>query len=78
MAIKLYGIYASPWVRLVAAVLKEKEVPFELVPVDMANSQNKTPEFLSKQPFGQIPYLVCDIFLAIHFQSLNVFWLLTG
>ena len=64
MAIKLYGAYASPWVRLVAAILKEKEVPYELVPVDFANKQHKSPEYLSKHPFGQIPYLVCDI-LAI-------------
>ena len=60
MVFKLYGIYRSPWVRLVAAVLKEKQVPFELVPVDLANGEQKTPEYLAKHPFGQVPYIVCD------------------
>ena len=60
MVFKLYGIYRSPWVRLVAAVLKEKQVPFELVPVDLANGEQKTPEYLAKQPFGEVPYIVCD------------------
>ena len=60
MVLKLYGIYRSPWVCLVAAVLQEKQVPFELVPVDLANSEHKLPEYLAKHPFGQIPYIVCN------------------
>ena len=31
LVLKLYGIYRSPWVRLVAARLYEKQVPFVLV-----------------------------------------------
>ena len=61
MVLKLYGIYRSPWVRLVAAVLLEKQVPFELVSVDVANKEHKSPEYLAKHPFGQIPYIVCDL-----------------
>ena len=66
MVFKLYGTYRSPWVRLVAAVLKEKQVPFELVPVDLASGEHKSPEYLAKHPFGQVPYIVCDslIFLC--------------
>ena len=60
MVFKLYGIYRSPWVRLVAAVLHEKQVPFELVPVDLASKEHKSPEYLAKHPFGQIPYIVRD------------------
>ena len=60
MVLKLYGIYRSPWVRLVAAILLEKQVPFELLSVDLANKEQKSPEYLAKQPFGQIPYIVCD------------------
>jgi hypothetical protein len=60
MVLKLHGIYRSPWVRLVAAVLKEKQVPFELVPVDLTNREQKTPEHLAKHPYGQVPYIVCD------------------
>ena len=60
MVFKLYGIYKSPWVRLAAAVLKEKQVPFELVSVDFNDKKLKSPEYLEKHPFGQIPYIVCD------------------
>ena len=60
MVLKLYGIYRSPWVRLVAAILLEKQVPFELVSVYLAKGEQKTPEFLAKHPFGQVPYIVCD------------------
>ena len=71
MVLKLYSSYPSPYpspyVRLVAAVLLEKQVPFELVPVDLANGENKSPEYLSKHPFGQIPCIVC--YLLISFAS---------
>ena len=64
MVLKLYGVYMSPWVRLVAAVLLEKQVPFERVPVDYANREHKSPEYLAKHPFGEIPYIVCDFLPA--------------
>ena len=70
MVFKLYGSYASPYVRLVAAVLLDKQVPFELVPVDLANGEHKSPEYLSKHPFGQIPCIVC--YLLILFESATV------
>ena len=60
MVLKLYGIYGSPWVCLVAAVCHEKQVPFELVSVDYYSKEHKSPEYLEKHPFGQIPYIVCD------------------
>ena len=60
MVLKLHGVYRSAWVRLVAAVLVEKQVPFELVSVDLANGEHKSPEYLAKHPFGQVPYIVCD------------------
>ena len=61
MVLKLYGSYRSPWVRLAATVLKEKKVPFDLVPVDTTKKEQKLPEYLEKQPFGQIPCIVCDL-----------------
>ena len=60
MVLKLYGIYSSPFVRLAAAIMKEKQVPYELVSVDFANGEHKSPEYLAKHPYGQIPYIVCD------------------
>ena len=66
MVVKLYGIYRSPWVRLVAAILLEKQVPFELISVDLANGEQKSPEYLEKHPYGQVPYIVCDLIISSH------------
>ena len=60
MVLKLYGNHGSPFVRLVAAILLEKKVPFKLVSVDIANREHKSPEYLAKHPFGQYPYIVRD------------------
>jgi glutathione S-transferase len=58
MVLKLYGAPGSTCTRRVATVLKEKEVPYELVTVDFMKGEHKKPEYLQKQPFGQIPYIV--------------------
>ena len=65
MVLKLYGVYRSPWVCLVATVLLEKQVPFELVSVDLANGEHKSPEYLEKHPFGLIPFIVCDSLILL-------------
>ena len=57
MVLKLYGAPKSTCTRRVAVVLKEKNVPYELVPVDMASNAHKSAAFLAKQPFGQVPYI---------------------
>ena len=66
MVLKLYGGYTSPWVRLAVAVLKEKKVAFEQVPIDTASGENKSPEYLAKHPFGQVPYIVCVHLIRRH------------
>ena len=65
MVLKLYGIYRSPWVCLVAAVLQEKQVPFELVSVNLAGGEHKLPEYLAKNPFGEIPCIVCHALFCL-------------
>lgn len=59
MVLKLYGLHESHFVRLVAAVLIEKQVPFEFVEVDLSKGEQKTPEYLAKNPFGLVPCIVC-------------------
>ena len=61
MVLKLYGLHASYWVRLVAAVLIEKQVSFEFVEVDLSKGEQRKPEFLAKNPFGLVPYIVCHL-----------------
>ncbi|KAL5727954.1 glutathione transferase [Ranunculus cassubicifolius] len=38
-------------------VMYEKDIEFELVPVDMGGGGHKQPEFLAMNPFAQIPVL---------------------
>lgn len=58
MVLKLYGSPRSTCTQRVATVLLEKQVPFELIAVDLAQGEHKSPGYLEKQPFGQIPYIV--------------------
>ena len=60
MVLKLYGLHASYPVRLVASILIEKQVPFELIKVDLSKREQKTPEFLARNPFGKVPCIVCQ------------------
>ena len=61
MVLKLYGMPVSGVVRIVAWVLREKKVPYEFVSIDFSKNEHKSAEYLEKQPFGQVPYIVCDI-----------------
>ena len=65
MVLKLYGSPSSGATRLVAFILHEKLVPFELAPIDLSKNEHKSPEYLEKHPFGQVPYIVCG-FLSSH------------
>jgi glutathione S-transferase len=58
MVLTLYGNAQSTCTKRVATVMKETSTPFKFVEVDYANGAHKAPEFLTKQPFGQVPYLV--------------------
>ena len=59
MVLKLYGLPMSPAVQAVAATLKETNVPYELVMIDVMGGENKKPEYLENMhPFGMIPVLV--------------------
>ncbi|EKM79089.1 hypothetical protein AGABI1DRAFT_113711 [Agaricus bisporus var. burnettii JB137-S8] len=60
MVLKLYGTNISPPSRYAGLVLLEMKVPFELVNVDLGKKEQKSPENLANQPFGQIPYIVED------------------
>lgn len=50
MVLKLHGMPASTCTFRVAVVLKEKNVPYEFVPVDVLGGAHKTPEHLKIQP----------------------------
>jgi glutathione S-transferase len=58
MVLKLYGSALSTCTRRAAVVFHEKNAPFEFHPIDMSKGAHKSPEYMEKQPFGQVPYLV--------------------
>ncbi|XP_052189077.1 glutathione S-transferase F10-like [Diospyros lotus] len=53
--VKVYGPPLSTAVSRVLACVIEKDVAFELVNVNMAKGEHKSPDFLKIQPFGQVP-----------------------
>jgi glutathione S-transferase len=55
--IKLYGVPLSGHVHRVRLFLSLLELPVEFVPVNLAEQENRQPEYLSKNPFGEIPVI---------------------
>ncbi|GLT73265.1 hypothetical protein SLA2020_451360 [Shorea laevis] len=55
MVVKVYGTVRSACVQRVLACLLEKGVDFDVVHVDLDAGEQKRPEFLVRQPFGQVP-----------------------
>jgi len=45
-------------------------VPFELVPIDFFKKEHKSPEYLEKQPFGQVPYIDDDGFIPYESRAI--------
>lgn len=65
----MYSVpYAAAGSGMVAMVLAEKQIPVELIVIDMANTYHKTPEYLAKNPFGQVPMLVRHQWLVGDFR----------
>ncbi|KAL0953092.1 hypothetical protein HGRIS_004363 [Hohenbuehelia grisea] len=71
MVLKLYGIPLSTCTRRVAVVAHEINAPFELVEVDFMKGEHKGPEFLKKQPFGQVPVLDDDGFIVYESRAIS-------
>lgn len=58
MVLTLYGNAMSTCTRRVATVAKIAGVDFKFVEIDFAKGEHKSPAFIEKQPFGQVPYIV--------------------
>lgn len=70
MVIKLHGIPQSTCTQRVLTVLKEKNVPYEIVPVDFSKAEHKSEEYLKKQPFGQVPYIEDNGFVLFESRAI--------
>jgi glutathione S-transferase len=58
--IKLYDFKSSPNCQRVKVVLAEKNLPYEVVPIDLRKQEQKTPEYLKLNPYGKVPVLTDD------------------
>jgi len=56
--IKLYDSQTSPNCHRVRVVLEEKQIPYELVPVDLKKGEQKRPDFLKLNPYGKVPVII--------------------
>lgn len=61
--IRLHYHPFSTYARRVRIALLEKNIPHELVEVDLAGRQNKTAEYLALNPYGKVPTLEDDGFV---------------
>jgi glutathione S-transferase len=58
--IKLYDYLSCPYGQKVRIVLAEKALTYDLVAVDLAQHENRTPDFVRLNPFRRVPVLVDD------------------
>lgn len=58
--IKLYDFKSSPNCQRVKIVLTEKNLPYDIVPIDLRKQEQKTPEYLKLNPYGKVPVLTDD------------------
>ena len=60
MVLKLYGFRTSASTRYVTLIVKELDIKYEFVNVDLVNNEQGKPEHKAHQPFGKMPYIVSD------------------
>ncbi|KAJ7263586.1 glutathione S-transferase [Mycena haematopus] len=71
MGLKLYAVpYPGRGSGLVYLLLAEKQIPFELVAVDLKANEQKKPEFLAMHPFGQVPVIDDDGFILYESRAI--------
>ncbi|KAJ6606049.1 hypothetical protein DFH09DRAFT_896831 [Mycena vulgaris] len=71
MVLKLYGpARTAGSIGTVLMTLAEKNVPFELIPLDMAKYEHKTTEYRALHPFGQIPAIDDDGFILYESRAI--------
>ena len=68
MVLKLYGSAMSTS-RVLVTIL-EKELPYELILVDIAKGEHERDEFKKLQPFGKVPALDDDGFLMFESRAI--------
>ncbi|CAK9277879.1 unnamed protein product [Sphagnum jensenii] len=70
MVLKVYGTVTANCQRA-ALVLYEKELEFKLVKIDLMSRENRSPDYLAKAPFGQVPGFDDDGFFLFGSQAIG-------
>jgi len=68
--IKLYDFKSSPNCQRVKIVLAEKDLPYDIAPIDLRAHEQKTPEYLKLNPYGKVPVLTDDA--TVLYESLII------
>jgi len=68
--IKLYDFKSSPNCQRVKVVLAEKNLPYEIVPVDLTKKEQKNLDYLKMNPYGKVPVLTDDA--TVLYESLVI------
>lgn len=68
--IKLYDFKSSPNCQRVKIVLAEKNLPYDIVPIDLRAQEQKTPDYLKLNPYGKVPVLTDDA--TVLYESLII------
>ncbi len=58
--IRLYQSPTSPFCHRVRIVLAEKELDYQIIPIDLSKKENRTEQFLRLNPLGKVPVLADD------------------
>ncbi|KAF5350518.1 hypothetical protein D9756_008530 [Leucocoprinus leucothites] len=70
MVLKFYGYTHSTAAKIVAMVLREKQIPYEYIPIDLGTRENRASEYLALQPFGQVPTIDDDGFILYESRAI--------
>lgn len=68
MVLKLYGSAMSTS-RVLVTIL-EKDLPYELILIDIAKGDQKTEDYKKLQPFGKVPVLDDDGFIIFESRAI--------
>jgi glutathione S-transferase len=70
MVVKVYGAKSSTCTQRVLTALLEKNVPFELVTINLSVGEHKSEKYLKLQPFGKVPVLDDDGFILFESRAI--------
>lgn len=71
--LKLLHHPRSTFARRVRLALLEKNIPFELVEIDMGAKQHKSPEYLALNPYGRVPTIDDDGFVLYESSAILMY-----